>query len=87
MIKREFEIMFAKDTQPLWFRITKWTVLIGLAYLLHGTKWFWIWVIGLPFAGLVMHLVFRWKTKGWTRSWRGWKYEGEGDDTGQRKQL
>jgi hypothetical protein len=65
--------MFSKDTQPLWFRIAKWTVFIGLAYILHGTQWLWGWVIGIPIAGLAMHSVFRWKTKGWTRSWGGWK--------------
>ena len=43
-LRRELEVMFSKGTQPIWFRITKWTVFIGLAYLLHGTKWFWVWV-------------------------------------------
>ena len=40
-IKREFKVAFSKETQPIWFRITKWIVFIGLAYLLYGTKWFW----------------------------------------------
>ena len=77
VIKREFEVMFAKDTQPLWFRITKWTLYIGLIFILHGGHWFWTWVLGVPLAGLVMHFVIRWKTKGWTRSWGRWEYDGE----------
>jgi len=76
IIKREFEVMFAKDTQPLWFRITKWTVYIGLIFILHGGPWFWTWALGVPLAGLVMHLVIRWKTQGWTRSWGKWEYDG-----------
>jgi hypothetical protein len=65
IIRREFEVMFAKDTQPLWFRITKWTLYIVLIFILHGGPWFWIWVLGVPLAGLVMHL------------WGGWEYDGE----------
>ena len=75
-LRRELQVMFSKDTQPTWFRIIKWTVFIGLAYLLHGTKWFWVWVVGVPIAGLTMHFLFRCRTQGWTRSWGGWKYDG-----------
>ena len=82
IIKREFEVMFAKGTQPRWFRITKWIVYIGLIFILHGGRWFWIWLLGVPLAGLVMHLVFRWKTKGWTRSWGNWEYDGELEGAG-----
>ena len=71
-IKREFKVAFSKNAQPIWFRIIKWVVYIGLAYLLYETKWFWIWGIGLPIAALTMHFIYRWKTKGWTKSWRGW---------------
>lgn len=72
-IKREAKVAFSKEAQPIWFRITKWIVFIGLAFFLYGTKWFWGWVIGLPVAGLAMHFVYRWKTKGWTKSWGRWK--------------
>ena len=72
-LKRELEVAFSKDAQPIWLRITKWIVFIGLAYLFHGTKWFWVWVIGLPVAGLTTHFIYRWKTKVWTKSWGRWK--------------
>ncbi|MCK4226251.1 hypothetical protein KAX29_05105 [candidate division WOR-3 bacterium] len=55
------------------FRIIKWVVYIGLAYLLYGTEWFWVWVIGLPVAGLTMHFIYRCKTKGRTKSWGRWE--------------
>jgi hypothetical protein len=74
VIKRELEVMFDKDAQPVGFRIAKWTAYVGLAYLLRGRRWFWTWVVGLPGAGMIMHLIYRWKTNGWTQSWGGWKY-------------
>ena len=72
-IKKELKVMFSKDTQPLWFRIPKLIVYPGLAYLMYGTKWFWVWVIGIPIAGSIMHFIYRWKTKAWTKSWGRWK--------------
>ncbi|MCD4811891.1 hypothetical protein K8R14_04855 [bacterium] len=72
IIKKELEVMFSKDTQPIWFRITKWLVFIGVGYLLYETKWFWVWVIGIATAGTIMHIIYRWKTKVWTKSWGRW---------------
>ena len=73
VIKRELEVMFGRETQRIWFRIAKWSAYIGLAYWLRGSRWFWVWVIGLPAAGTVMHLIYRCKTRAWTESWGGWK--------------
>ena len=73
IIKKELEIAFSKDTQPIWFRITKWIIFVSSAYLLYGTRWFWVLVIGIPIAGTIMHFIIRWKTKAWTQSWGGWK--------------
>jgi hypothetical protein len=73
IVKKELKVMFSKDTQPIWFRITKWIVFISFGYLLYETQWFWMWVIGIAIAGLTMHLIYRWKTKAWTKSWGRWK--------------
>lgn len=72
-VAREFEVMFSKETQPIWFRITKWVLYGALAYLLRGKKWFWGWVLGVPVIGMAMHLFYRWKTRGWKESWGGYK--------------
>ena len=32
-IKREVRVAFSRNAQPLWFRITKWVVFVGL------TRW------------------------------------------------
>lgn len=78
--RRELEIMFARQTQPIWFRIAKWVAYIGLAAYLHrrGSRGFWAGAIGLPLAGVGAHLLYRWKTGGWTRSWGRWQYDGGG---------
>ena len=76
-VSREFEVMFSKETQPIWFRVTKWMMFGGLAYLLRGKRMFWAWVLGVPLLGLGMHLFYRWKTKGWTQSWGGYETDEE----------
>ncbi|MCH6559140.1 hypothetical protein IIA28_17010 [candidate division KSB1 bacterium] len=72
MIKKEFRVAFSKKAQPLWVRIIKWTFVLAVSYLLFDTKWFWVWIIGLPITGLTVHFVYRWKTKAWTQPWGGW---------------
>ena len=34
---------------------------------------FWVWVFGLPLAGLATYLLYRHKMHGWSRPWGGWK--------------
>jgi len=80
IVRRELSVAFSKHAQPIWLRITKWVVLVGVAILLHGTKYFWIWVLGLPALGLVVHLVYRKRTHAWTRPWGGWNDVGAGQD-------
>lgn len=73
-IKRELEVAFAKNPQPVWLRILKYVLLIGLIYFLWKTKWLWLTIAGLIALALVIHFWYRHKTKGWTRSFGGWKY-------------
>ena len=72
-VRRELRVAFSKRAQPVWFRTIKWTcILIGVA-LFHGRSWFWWTLAGLATAGCFVHLLYRWKTKVWTRPWGGWK--------------
>jgi hypothetical protein len=71
-IESEFKVAFSKKAQPIWFRITKWAAFVGVACLLYRTELFLIWVMGVPIIGVTVHFIYRWKTKGWKRSWRGW---------------
>ncbi len=72
MINRELRVAFSKKAQPVWFRITKWVVFLGVSVVLFGTTFFWYWVIGLPLVGMITHLIYRWKTRTWTQPWGGW---------------
>jgi hypothetical protein len=39
---------------------------------LRGTRWFRVWALGGVLAGLTLHFIYRWKTRGWTEPWGGW---------------
>ena len=71
-VKREVRVAFSRTAQPLWFRIAKWVVFVGVIRRLHGTRWFWAWVVGAVVASTALHFVYRWKTQGWTQPWGGW---------------
>lgn len=71
-LRREFAVAFSLKTQPLWMRVVKWTVLIGVTFLLRDSRFLWWWIFGLPALGVMLHFFYRWKTLGWTRPWGGW---------------
>jgi len=71
-IRRELRVAFSLKTQPLWFRLFKWAVIVAGIALLWGTPYVW-WFLAVGLAlGLSMHAVYRWKTHAWTRPWGGW---------------
>ena len=74
VLKREARVAFSKKAQPVWFRITKWTVFLGVsfAYLRSGGAGFWYWLLAATLAGVTVHMIWRWKTQGWSRPWGGW---------------
>ena len=69
VMRRELRVAFSRKAQPIWFRILKWTVAIGISWLLWRTPYFWHWVLGALGLGLTVHLFWRWQTRGWTRPW------------------
>ncbi len=72
ILKRELRVVFSKRARPPAFRIIKWIVIITLVGLFHRHRYFWPGVAGLLFAGVALHLFYRWKTHGWTRPWGKW---------------
>ena len=72
-VQKELRVVSSRNRSPLPLRIAKLALFLAVTRRLHGTRWFWIWVFGLPLAGLATHLLYRHKTQGWTRSWGGWK--------------
>ena len=71
-IAREFRVAFSRRAQPAWFRILKWGVLVAVSTLLRRRPYFWAWILAAIGLSLTVHFTWRWKTKGWTRSWGGW---------------
>ena len=71
-IRRELRVAFSKKAQSPVFRVIKWVVFIASTALVSRTRFFRLWVVGLPLLGITIHLVYRWKTRGWTRPWGGW---------------
>jgi hypothetical protein len=71
-LRRELRVAFSRHAQPVWLRVIKWIVFIGVTIALRASPYLWAWVFGLPLVGVVVHMVFRWKTKGWRRAWGGW---------------
>ena len=74
-IKREIEVAFSKHAQPAWFRIVKYILLASLVYFLWGRKLLWIILLIMISVGLLLHFWYRYKTKGWTRSYGAWNYD------------
>ena len=74
-IKRELEVAFAKNAQPIWLRILKYLLLAALIYFLWGTQLLWIVLAILFVGGFSVHFWYRHKTKGWTKSYGAWDVE------------
>jgi hypothetical protein len=71
-VKREMRVAFSRHAQPAWFRVLKWTILLGVIVRLWSHPYFWLWIFGALGLGLTVHFIWRWKTKGWTQPWGGW---------------
>lgn len=72
LLKREWRIAASKKAQPVWFRIAKWAVFLGVLFTLRGTAYFWLCLFGTLLLGVILHLVYRHQTQNWTRPWGGW---------------
>ena len=72
-VQKELRVVISSNRAPLSLRIAKWALFLAITRLLYGTRWFRVWVYGLPLAGLATHLLYLQKTHGWTRPWGGWK--------------
>jgi len=71
-LKREARVAFSRRAQPVWFRILKWVIAIGVSAALWRTPFFWWWIAGALVLSVSVHLFWRSKTRGWTRPWGGW---------------
>ena len=72
-LHKELRVVISRNRSPLPSRIAKWALFLAITRRLYCTRWFRVWVFSLPLAGLATHLLYRYKTHGWTRPWGGWK--------------
>ena len=72
LLRREARVMFSKRSQPIWFRVMKWMVLLLLAWNFWRASWFWWCGAGTVVIAIIVHFLYRWKTAAWTRAWGGW---------------
>ena len=54
------------------FRVLKWAIAIGLVVYSGRAPYVWWRVAGALALGVIVHLVWRTKTKGWAQPWGGW---------------
>lgn len=80
IVKRELEVAFSKQSQPVWFRILKYILLGTVVYIFWGSQTLWIILIILFVVAMVMHFWYRYKTQGWTKSYGMWKYDKANQD-------
>jgi hypothetical protein len=72
VVRGEMRVALSKHAQPVWFRVLKWIVILAISALLWRSSYFWWWILGGLAAGVTIHSIWRWKTRGWTRPWGGW---------------
>ncbi|AQG80474.1 hypothetical protein [Spirosoma montaniterrae] len=79
VLQREFRVAFHRRSQPVWFRLVKYTVLTTLVYIFWHSTTFWGLFALAVVGGVGLHLFYRYKTNAWTRSYgRGlfrWDYD------------
>jgi hypothetical protein len=71
-LKREVRVAFSPRAQPAWFRLLKWVAALGVSAALWRSRYFWWWIGLAVTLGVTVHLIWRWKTRGWTQPWGGW---------------
>jgi hypothetical protein len=77
-IKRELEVAFSKNSQPIWFRVLKYILLGIILFFFWDTKLLWI-ILPIMFVfAMLLHFWYRYKTSGWTKSYGLWKHEKVG---------
>ncbi len=72
---REFKVAFSLKTQPLYFRVAKWLIIMAVVFLLRRVIHPALLLGILTTAGLMLHFYIRFKTDGWKKSYGGWKYD------------
>lgn len=68
----EARVALSRRVQPHWFRVVKWIVIVAVVRYLWDRPSFWWWIGGTSALAISLHLLWRVKTRAWTRPWGGW---------------
>jgi hypothetical protein len=68
----EARVALSRKAQPIWFRVLKWAIAMGVGCYLWRHPHFCWWMGAALGVGVAVHLVWRTKTKRWTQAWGGW---------------
>ncbi|MCY3413480.1 MAG: hypothetical protein INQ03_17700 [Candidatus Heimdallarchaeota archaeon] len=82
MLRKDIEILMDTGIQPLWYKILKSILLVSsfiITWLLVGYLWVIVIFVPLVISGILVHISYRVKTKGFSTEWAGLKPVGEGD--------
>ena len=68
----ELRVATSRNVQPVWFRVVKWIVIASVATYFWRAPFFWPSVAAITVVAVGLHLLWRTKTRRWTRPWWGW---------------
>jgi hypothetical protein len=71
-LRREVRVALSPKAQPAWFRVAKWAVIVTLTVTFWREPLYWICLLAAFAVAIGLHLLWRYKTKGWTEPWGGW---------------
>ena len=72
VIRREIRVACSRRVQSSRVRILKWTVFAMTTALFYRSRTYWYAVLVILVACLLVHLLYRIKTKAWSQPWGGW---------------
>ena len=79
-LRREVRVAFSRHAQPVWFRVVKWTIIVVTLTKWYDRPAYWWSVLALLVPSLALHMLYRHKTRTWTRAWGGWDDLAAGRD-------
>jgi len=68
----ELRVALSRTAQPIWVRVLKWTVIVLAIVYFRDAPSLWWWVAGVASLAVGLHLMWRTKTRRWTKPWGGW---------------
>jgi hypothetical protein len=72
IIQREIRVACSTRVQSPRIRILKWTIFVITTAAFYRSRTYWYAVLAVFLACMLVHLLYRFKTKAWSQPWGGW---------------